>query len=537
MTNDAVENVKRLMLDELEPVTPFQAAVEVIKLENKIRSEAWDDDNLRKQFFVTLNRTLFGLHQCHHEINGTSALSKDRQTKVLSELLKYKRKILAAPPEQKEKLEREASMVSMRLGGNKFAKFKSRARQEAACRKATDLRILDHLNYLKTQHDLPESLVQYFELADLEVQTQTSTAHHPFMKARVAGIYSPSNGPKTFYELMLCIQAYLITNQVNWSEITGKTDPKSLLNLLMIEVAGLIERNYLDFPQAMLLEMQKNDLQPLLKFLNEHKRGVGKDKIIGYLRHFAAHNRNKMDAAVINEIDNTAKGLYVILMYDFLEESGGILGLDQELQKESMHKSLEAMDEFWHPYQKPEPEQLFVEFKEHARQTFPPKKANRLIEDFKKVRGKKPDNMEEDVILYAPEFLPIRKLRTRIFKSAFTPDGKNGPRTEFITNLAKNHRSFLLQMGLSRGDIRSMKKYGRLPSDTDLSVEHIVDREIGGTNGLRNFILMPSRLNALKDKLKQKQINIYRKHKKDFWMITWVPKRDEKGNFPEILSP
>jgi hypothetical protein len=51
-----------------------------------------------------------------------------------------------------------------------------------------------------------------------------------------------------------------------------------------------------------------------------------------------------------------------------------------------------------------------------------------------------------------------------------------------------------------------MRTTGKIPEGTGLTVEHIIDREHGGTNHAHNFILMSGEINALQDKFKRSQV-------------------------------
>lgn len=81
----------------------------------------------------------------------------------------------------------------------------------------------------------------------------------------------------------------------------------------------------------------------------------------------------------------------------------------------------------------------------------------------------------------------------------------------FLQHLAREHAAALSAMGLNDDSIRAMEVYGMFPANVpgqrmDATIDHIVSIKFGGGNDFENLMLIPARINALKDRLEQLQL-------------------------------
>ena len=91
-------------------------------------------------------------------------------------------------------------------------------------------------------------------------------------------------------------------------------------------------------------------------------------------------------------------------------------------------------------------------------------------------------------------------------RAAFTKTAKG----DFLRYLAEKHEAELAAMGIGTLGIELMKD-GAFPrvvpgEQLDCSVDHIVSLHLGGTNDIDNLMLVPTRINALKDQLETAQL-------------------------------
>jgi hypothetical protein len=134
---------------------------------------------------------------------------------------------------------------------------------------------------------------------------------------------------------------------------------------------------------------------------------------------------------------------------------------------------------------------------------------------------------------------PSLKLKTTQYRRARTADvqakradfSKNA-KPSFLQYLAEHHIEELYAMGLTNVAIDYMRN-GELPRNhpgeqLDCSIDHIISLNFGGTNDFENLVMVPTRINALKDKLETAQIK-----GDEGIMETIVPANDTKIPFIE----
>jgi hypothetical protein len=114
----------------------------------------------------------------------------------------------------------------------------------------------------------------------------------------------------------------------------------------------------------------------------------------------------------------------------------------------------------------------------------------------------------------------------KVTRAHFSKDAKPA----FLQYLAQHHIEQLYAMGLNDTAINYMHN-GEMPRNhpgeqLDVSIDHITSLHFGGTNDFENLMLIPSRINAMKDKLENAQIE------KDTGTIeTIIPANDSKVPF------
>jgi len=102
-------------------------------------------------------------------------------------------------------------------------------------------------------------------------------------------------------------------------------------------------------------------------------------------------------------------------------------------------------------------------------------------------------------------FTPVPSADVQAARARFAATEK----ARFLVSLAEAHKAALAHMGLGPEAIESMAD-GALPQQPkgvrlDASVDHIRSLHAGGTNALDNMMLLPLRLNALKNRIERSQ--------------------------------
>jgi hypothetical protein len=134
---------------------------------------------------------------------------------------------------------------------------------------------------------------------------------------------------------------------------------------------------------------------------------------------------------------------------------------------------------------------------------------------------------------------PSLKLVSKPYRRASTADVKarrahfsKDTKPAFLQYLAANYVEELYAMGLNDTAINYMHN-GEMPRNhpgeqMDASIDHIVSLNFGGTNDFENLMLVPARINALKDRLETAQLK-----DQEGTLDTIIPTDDAKVPFVE----
>ncbi len=108
-------------------------------------------------------------------------------------------------------------------------------------------------------------------------------------------------------------------------------------------------------------------------------------------------------------------------------------------------------------------------------------------------------------------------------------------KSEFLRHVGHDYAPDLAAMGLNTAAIELMREHGEDPQNIkgvrmNVSVDHVLSLNFGGTNDFENLVLLPSRFNALKDTLENLQ---FQNGEKQGTLVTIMPRLIE-GHYPKV---
>jgi hypothetical protein len=354
---------------------------------------------------------------------------------------------------------------------------------------------------------------------------------------------SPSDGPKSAYEIFLCCQVYLAYEMflkfVQEQKIIPNYEPFSetcqkRLSAHVFIFSDTLMSEFSDIPRDKVHDLYLSNIVELDEVLESHFLDI--TRMIGLMRFFLHHHEGKVN------IQMQAYRTTIVdkLMEDLMIEQTRQLNLTAFVKRPEV---IAQESEFMKQWQSNYPKPSFNDVADEIILSIKKKKQGissvHLIQEFQRARDLKPMDMEEVVVLYYPENASLRAMRQSFFKFSKV-NGEDGPKISFLKNLANNYRDQLIEIGISEVEIDEMARSGKFPclpsgEQYPLNIEHINDREYGGTNLHENLILMPRRINEQKNKLKTIQLSCLAYKDQGCWIINWAPKKDEYGRYPLIF--
>lgn len=356
---------------------------------------------------------------------------------------------------------------------------------------------------------------------------------------RLSAIYNPSRGPETVREMLLALA--IIADQEK-RFLAGSEDDKDVNEIFIRRFFHSIASKILSYCDDVPVDVVDARLQEDVKGLSSvdfSKFDIQIGHGIGLIRYFVLNNQEKLPPNAYHSLRYDLILLYQSYFFKSMEGKFPVSGISGDL-REVIKASLNAFEEGLTDYQRPTPDEVADMIIKGIKDRRDGRAAENEVTGFLRQRRSMPSFMEEVVDFYIMEPQEYRFARRNIFNIRYMHNGDDAPRSSFIKGIASRNRAELVSIGIAENDIDVMERDGKIPLKADgksynLTVEHIVDREMGGTNHLHNFTLMSQDLNARKDKFKKKQLSALRGSEKGFWIITWQPKKLPDGSYPAIL--
>lgn len=361
------------------------------------------------------------------------------------------------------------------------------------------------------------------------VGAMLSGAGSPLYIEDMKQVGTPQDGPRTVPELMACVQAYIAMYNVREQNLeifaSVETPSPEHVNQSVLLLASQLETMQRDLPEASVRARIRENYEMIREVLNA--RYITPFDVVALTHFYLEHSEDKLgprDYAALHD------AMSFLLVNNYLDNNIDLI----ESMGQSLDKALVAFEEL--------SQKLFVEYKKPSadetadnmiaaiRTAYQgnPRSVEKNIRGFEDARASLPEGMEEVVLLHYEESEQIRELRKKMFK---------GQKEKFIKTLASENADELEALGLTAEQIAGMAETGKIPEESGLSVEHIIDRHHGGTNQLHNFILMPRDINEAKNELKRFQTNAAKDADKGCWIVSWVPKKNADGTYPKIFNP
>lgn len=356
---------------------------------------------------------------------------------------------------------------------------------------------------------------------------------------RVFDVYSPLNGPKTVHDVLL---ALAIIRKKNKDLLDRRDEDMNTYQILIKRSFLHLEQTIRSYCKDVPKHIVEGNVDKDLEGVNERaleEFDIQLGHAIGLVRYFVRNNEEKLPPKAYAMLGHDINFMYRCIFFDYISRSP-VLGRYFRDYPESLEDSFSEFEKNLRDYPRPTPDQIADSVIASIRKNKQGRSAENEVISFERQRASIPQSMEEVVDFYVLENEDYRIARREIFQTRKQKDGSDGPRTAFIKKIAKEHRQELLESGLSSAAIDEMRATGKIPLNDEgqsynLTIEHIVDREIGGQNDVKNFILMHSSINAQKDKFKKKQIAAFKYETDGFWIITWQPRKKLDGSFPAVI--
>ncbi len=344
-----------------------------------------------------------------------------------------------------------------------------------------------------------------------------NTIRHPFFIEQSRQRTVVQDGPKTAHELSLCYNLYLQTRR--FSVMPGRSyKPQEGLDKSILELISVLDEIQDDIPYDNRQQLRASDMEDVGRVLQSHF--IDEMTLLGLTHHYLRHSVNRLYKPFYARLDSCLSDFVMESVFEAAERSNVEI-----LDAEALHTGM--WERLFMDYPTPKPEEVTKGVEEALKGSrYSARRQEQIIDTLTEKRASKPSNMEEVVISHCEEKPWARKLRKKFF----------GPeKQKFLESLAQRNAQELQDVGFTNAEIKTMRETRKLPCRLELTVEHIIDRQHGGTNHQHNFILMSGRVNRLKDELKNAQIRHIPNSSDGCWIISWAPKKNADGTFPKVL--
>lgn len=535
-----------------DSVSPTQAAAYVIALQRDIETENWGEGNgaYRRNTLAacyTLNSLLhqvdsfnknnrpdYELIEKQHEFLRT----RPAQVQELLYKLDNRPELFwdntSNPPKILKQVQRQFNKISTDKF-NDFLKHSEQASKEIADYTYYDI----HEKVKKASEAAEPNLARNIDKQLGDINFALNMARHHKSAAENYSL-TLENGPQSTYELFLAINMYIAltfsgadfleTDAVmsDSTEIEFFDNPYSTFGQNVFRLRDIAKSMMDDLPSAHLRNSLERDLDVVRNVID--KRSIKNQMdIIGFARYFVAHNQEKIPAKTAAQLDDCVQQMYFTLLQEGVR--GNPLRGNYN-DSEYMDTVLDyASESLWSEYASRTPDEVFENTMDAIEAYYDDVGRPDLTQEkqarFEEMLSETPEGMEDVVLLHYQENEEIRKIRKGAFRSQ---------KAKFLKDLAVQYEDDLVDAGFSDDDIARMREKGKLPSGSDWTVEHIVDRDHGGTNHWHNFVLMSDEINTLKDTLKKIQTYVQPDADQGCWIRSWAPKKLPDGTYPKIVT-
>ncbi|MGH1404238.1 MAG: HNH endonuclease [Alphaproteobacteria bacterium] len=380
------------------------------------------------------------------------------------------------------------------------------------------------LDYVLKKNGYPEDIKKNVESRIKTIMLQLDHMNPPFLDAETKDDLVLQDGPKSSSDFLMCCAAYIMCRGYYSADADDlETMPSAPSIMKGQAVMDLVDHLY-RINDDIKFEDAADELIRRVSNIDELFVNRIHGESLNMLGHYyLQHNQEKLRASDYASITSS---LDQMLLADVMQDNSSY---DPNLEQ---WNSLSVVKSKLYPdYPKPSPDEVFdntmAAIEAYYDDVGRPDLAQEKQERFERMISETPEGMEDVVLLHYQENEEIRKIRKGAFRTQ---------KEKFLKDLAVKYVDELIDAGFSDDDITRMREKGRLPSSSDWTVEHIVDRDHGGTNHWYNFSLMSDEINTQKDTLKKIQTYVQPDAGQGCWIRSWAPKKLPDGTYPKIVT-
>lgn len=530
--NELTDKLKIWLDKHPDEATPFAAAIGLMAMKNHIASDMQHEYKGRKDEILVLMDSIIDVLHHYSEIYKTGhpdfALNHKQFNRLSKNSIKLDRSIHASGSDA----ESLATLKRMHTCTTpKKRAFLQSVKKFAENADGSFESVHKKIEGLNSTLKVPEFIQDEFHTMYRNLTGHLNAVKYTPVVDFVSKGFSPDEGPRSAYELLLLYYAdakahdtWNNTVNTSWFDENDQLTAGMLQNVAKLQIITQLFEMQNDIPRDVVVSRLEKDL---LAF-----KGLGKThhfslpNLMGLTRFYVEHNEEKLSAADYAALISGVRKMLLGEIYSQHRKQGS----DDINSLDDLSIEVEMLaDLYFIEYRKPSPDEVFESAKQAIEKHYVEgrKLGKKHVQALQNIRQERPEKMEEVVLLHYQETEEVRKLRKRLFALE---------KENFIKDIAENNTSDLFEIGLSEGQIKYMLETGKIPEGTGLTVEHIIDREHGGTNHAHNFILMPESINGQKDRLKKAQINFIPNADKGCWIISWVPEKLPDGTYPKVFK-
>ena len=519
MSVELKEKLERWLESIPEKCMPVQAAATALAMKRQIEGEGWEKENSKSAAMLYLDLVCFFLYQSHmYNMKGKA------DTKIFQKQFNMSSMLLGKVSDKD--IVNKLNSLSTK-GKREFLKRAEFLSRKINCSYSN---LLDSIIGSQINTKAPNHIVFSVTSSLQEFGLILNSVEHPIFINHMRSILSPDDGPRSTKDLWLLSAAYIKGhNLLNKSIISVQGQTKiELANVAIIAFTNHIGKMQDDLPMERIANMLNEDLEVVKEVANSHSLSMR--KIMGLIHFYLEHNEEKLQASDYAMLSNCLDEMNYGNIRDQVDNiQHHMTGVTPSELDDLVDKTVQR---FFINYHKPSVDEVadltIVSIKNHYSKR--PKLLNRNMAAFEETRDLISEGMEEIVLLHYKESEAIRKIRKKSF---------GYKKKDFLREVAKTEEPSLLLLGFAKEEISEMEKTGEIPKNKkeEFNIEHIIDREHGGTNHEHNFILIPKEINEQKDTLKQSQINFIPDSEEGCWIISWQPKKNEDGTYPKVFIP
>lgn len=524
--NDLEEKLKRWLQPHPAKQSLIQLAGSAIAIKNNLELEEWDDEHsfIKK---ICLNHLDSITHYLYLLKILDGRPDKNNPTKEESRLKKKMDAFQPAASRHSSLLEQQQAFNAISTPGKK--EFLRRAKalskhENDSCREfaGSTSRVLSEGAY----EEIGESLRSYV----VELNAILNTVNYTDYVKELRETAHLEDGPKTLKDMHLLYSAFIFVEKPDRDNVIYDTqDPnfhRKMANKAHLEIMTRLEEMLSDIPRKKLVNLLSQEFESLNNVCKTH--GFYEELLISQMHYFLSHSEEKLqpqDYAALSD------GMYSVRLHSGFQFHNDYPQLAADRTPEAMMKMFEgAWDKYHVDYPKPSADEVFentmVAIETYYSDVGRPDLTQEKQERFEQILSVTPEGMADIVLLHYQENEEIRKIRKGAFRTQ---------KEKFIKDLAMHHEDDLLDAEFSDEDIVRMREKGKLPPESGWTIEHVVDRDHGGTNHWHNFVLMSDEINTDKDVLKKIQTYVQPDVDQGCWIRSWAPKKLPDGTYPKIV--